>query len=190
VKSIAMLPVATYDKSYVVENKVGNFVAQNLRTTGYRWVTSSVARDMLGDSVTKVVREDVLKNARVDSLVAPALCARLRTNAVLAVRVDQWEQQPILWNQSGKPTTSVQLKAALVDSSGRLLWSASGSETGEGPYHDPNTNPISVAGSGLENAPVTGQGGPPTYDEIVNKLLLRWAPQFPPRAAAAPAPAK
>ncbi len=136
------------------------------------------------------MREQILENVRVDSLHAPLLCARLRTSAALCVRVDQWEQQPILWNQSGRPTTTVRLKAALVDSSGALLWSASGSETSEGPYHDPNTNPINVrSSSSLDNTPVTGLGGPPAYDQVLNQLLLRWAPQFP-RPAGAGEPAK
>jgi hypothetical protein len=189
VRSIAMLPVATFDRNSSAEHTVAAMLAQDLRTTGYRWVSADLAREMLGDSVTRAVRDDILKNLRVDSLSAPRLCARLRTRAVLSLRVDQWEQQPLLWNQTGKPTSTVQLKAALVDSTGRLLWSASGSETGEGPYHDPTTNPIAVTGSGLENTPMTGQGGPPPLDEVLGRLLLRWVPQFP-GAAAASAPAR
>jgi hypothetical protein len=193
VKSIALLPVVTFDKSFSAERTVADLWGQNFRGTGYRWISAATAREMLlsslGDSTVKVVREQMLKNVRVDSLQAPLLCARLRTSAVLCVRVDQWEQRPILWNQSGRPMTTVQLRAALVDSSGALLWSASGSETGEGPYHDPNTNPIGVSSTGLENTPVTGQGGPPAFDLVLNPLLVRWTPQFP-QPAAAGEPAK
>jgi hypothetical protein len=85
--------------------------------------------------------------------------------------------------------TAVQLKAALVDSSGTLLWSASGSETGEGPYHDPSTNPVGMSSSSLENTPITGQGGPPAFADVLNPLLRRWTPQFP-QPAAAGEPAK
>lgn len=188
VKSIALLPIATFDRSLPAERMVADLWGQNFKDTGYRWVSATVTRDLLrsasGDSTVKVVTEQILKSVRVDSLRAPWLCAKLHTSAVLSVRVDQWEQQPILWNQSGRPTTSVQLKAALVDSSGALLWSASGTETSEGAYHDPTTNPIGVNSSSLENTPVTGQGGPPAYDEVLNRLLLRWRPQFPLRAGA------
>jgi hypothetical protein len=194
VKSIALLPIATFDRSLQAERTVADLWGQNFQRTGYRWISATTTREMLlsmlGDSTLKVVREQVLKNVRVDSLQAPLLCAKLRTSAVLSVRVGQWEQQPILWNQSGRPTTSIQLKAALVDSSGALLWSASGSETSEGPYHDPSTNPIGgVSGSSLENTPITGQGGPPAYEDVLNPLLSRWAPQFP-RPAEAGEPAK
>jgi hypothetical protein len=107
---------------------------------------------------------------------------------VLSVRVDQWEQRAILWNQSGRSMTSVRLKAALVDSTGALLWSASGAEDAEGPYHDPSTNPMGVSGTSLESQPVTGEGGPPAFELVLNPILVRWAPQFPaPPAAAAPA---
>jgi hypothetical protein len=193
VKSIALLPIATFDRSLQAERAVADLWGQAFKGTGYRWISAATAREMLlsavGDSTVKVVREQMLKNVRVDSLQAPLLCAKLRTSAVLCVRVDQWEQQPILWNQSGRPTTTVQLRAALVDSSGTLLWNASGSETGEGPYHDPSTNPIGVSSTTLESTPVTGQGGPPSHDEVLNRVLLRWLPQFP-RPAGAGEPAK
>ena len=193
IKSIAMLPVATFDKNLVTEARVAELVGRNLKDIGYRWVSTTSARGMLlatlGDSAVKAVTEQILKNVRVDSLSAPRLCAKLRTDAVLCLRVDLWEQLPVLWNQAGRPMTSVQLKAALVDSSGALLWSASGSETGEGAYHDPSTNPIGVSSSNLENTPVTGQGGPPPFDEVLNTMLLRWQPQFP-RPAGAGEPAK
>ena len=42
--------------------------------------------------------------------------------------------------------------AALVDSSGRLLWSASGSETGEGTYHEADSGTMGVKGSGLNTS--------------------------------------
>jgi hypothetical protein len=191
VRSIAFLPVATFDRNIRAENMVASYWGQNFKDTGYRWISAATTRDMirslLGDSVLTAVREGILKNGRADSLHAPLLCAKLRTDAVLCVRVDQWEQVQVLWNQSGKPMTSMRLKAALVDSAGSLLWSASGGETGEGPFHDPSTNPVSVSSSGLENLPVTGQGGPPPYEEVLNKLLLRWAPQFPKLGASEPA---
>jgi hypothetical protein len=192
VKSIAMLPIATYDRNLEAQRLVAALWGQDLRDTGYRWVSAATSFDLLGgqksDSLPKVVREDILQDVRVDSLSAPALCVKLHTDAVLAVRVDQWEQQSLLWSQQGRPSTTVQLKAALVDSSGALLWYASGAETAEGPYHDPSTNPLSVSSSGLDQQPIKGDGGPPAYEEVLNRLLLRWAGQFP-RPAAAPAPA-
>ena len=193
VKSVALLPIATFDRSLPAERTVAELWGQNFKAIGYRWISAGTSRDMLlgsvGDSTVKAVREQMLKNVRVDSLQAALLCAKLRTDAVLCVRVDQWEQLPVMWNQSGRAMTSVQLKAALVDSTGTLLWSAAGSQTGEGSYHDPSTAPVGVSATSLESTPITGEGGPPAFELVLNPLLARWAPQFP-RPAAAGGPAK
>lgn len=191
VRSIAMLPVVSYTHDIQVEKLVAGLWGQSFRESGYRWVSAQTARDMLmaggSDSLLKAVRDALLKDPRVDSAQAGPLCARFRTNAVLAVRVDRWDQNQIEWNQSGRPSTTVQLTAALVDSAGRTLWSAAGSETAEGPFHDPSTNPIGVTSGGLGTQPITGQGGPPAYVDVLTRILTRWVGQFPKAATAAPA---
>ncbi len=192
--SIAMLPVASYDNNLEAEKTVAQAVGMTFRESGHRWLSAATARELVrGDAVAeslfRVAREGVLKTGSVDSLLAPRLCAALRTNAVFAVRVDQWEQRKMEWNEAGKPSTTVQARAVLVDSTGRLVWSISGSETGEGAYHDPSTGAVNMSGGGLGHDPVNAQGGPPAYLEIVGKLFTRWASQFPSRAATAPASA-
>lgn len=192
VKSIAMLPVVSYDKNTRAEQMVTALLGMKLKDTGYRWVSAPTAKAMLestlGDSVLKLVSDEVLAEGQLDSLRAPLVCTKLRTNALLCVRIDLWEQQQILWNQSGKPNTTVRLRAALVDSTGALLWSAASSETGEGPYNDPATNPIAMKATSLEPTPVTGQAGPPEYDDVLERILLRWQPRFPRPVAAPSAP--
>jgi hypothetical protein len=190
IQSIAMFPPVSYEHNLQVENLVAALISQSLKDAGYRWVSAASTRSILqstdSDSLVRALQMVVLKDGRIDSLVAPALCAKLRTRAILTTRVERWEQQQIEWNQAGRPSTTVQLHASLVDSTGRLLWSASGSETGDGPYHDPNANPIAVTQGQLGTQPVTGQGGPPAYNDVAGRLLARWAAQFPSRAAKAP----
>ena len=180
VQRIAMLPAASFDNNFTVEKQVEGAIGQAFAPTGYRWISATTTREMLraggSDSLLKTVKAKVLSAERVDSLSAPALCARLRCDALLSVRVDQWEKREMEWDQAGKPSTSVQLRAALVDSSGSLLWTASGSHTAEGPYHDPNANPIGLT---VDRKPVTGQGGAPDFVEVVATLAKRWAAQFP-----------
>ena len=193
VTAIAMLPPASFDHDAAAEKLADAALGATVRGTAYRWVSASSARALIGggpagDSLLKRVNARLLETGRVDSLMAPELCRRTRTNALLTLRVDRWEQMKLEFNQSGKPTTTVQLSAALVDSTGRLLWTASGSEVAEGPYHDPSASVIGVQSSGLSNQPITGQGGPPEYAEVLNTLLTRWAPQFPAKPGA-PAPA-
>lgn len=199
VKSVAMLPVTSYDNDLQAEQLVAQTLGAALKGSGYRWVSApTVVEIVRGDAdataLLKAARESMVAEERVDSLVAPLICARLRTDAVLAVRIDQWEQRKLEWNEAGKPSTTARVRAALVDSLGRLLWSVSGSEVGEGPFHDPGANPIGVTGTGLGLQPLTNQGGPPTYLEVLTRLFTRWTPLFPPKPAppapASPAPAQ
>ena len=194
VTSIAMLPPASFDHDASAEKIADAGLGAAVRGTTYRWVSAASSRSLIsagpgGDSLLKVVGARLLETGRVDSLTAPTLCKRTRTNALLTLRVDRWEQMKLEFNQAGKPTTTIQLTAALVDSAGRLLWTAAGSEVAEGPYHDPNANVLGVNSSGLANTPVTGQGGPPEFSEVLNTLLARWTPQFPVKAGSAPVPA-
>ncbi len=190
VRSIAVLPVVSYDKSLRAEQMVTGQLGAMLKDISFRWVSAMSAKAMLGvtlgDSGLKRVSDQVLAAGRVDSLSAPLVCAKLRTDAVLCVRIDQWEQQQILWNQSGRPNTTVRLSAALVDSTGALLWAVRSDETGEGPYNDPATNPIAMKATSLEPTPLTGQAGPPPFAEVLGRIMLRWEPRFP-RPLPAPA---
>jgi hypothetical protein len=186
VQSIAMLPVTSYDNNLEAEKHVEAGLGAALRASNYRWVSGSSSRDRLraqgGDSLLSLVRTNVTNQVRIDSLAAPALCQRLGVDALLSIRIDLWERFEPEWDQAGKPTTSVQIRAALVDSLGRLLWNAAGTETGEGPYHDPSAPAIGVSGSGPGGPrPITAQGGAPAFDEVLTKLFARWAPQFPSR---------
>jgi len=194
VQSIALLPAASYDNNFKSEKTVESQLSQALRPSGYRWMSPAVSKEMLrsawGDSGLAAIDSDILKDGRVDSLLAGRLCRQLRVTAVLSVRGDLFEQVQVEWNQGGKPSTTVQTRAGLVDSGGRLLWSASGSETAEGPYHDPNAATLGVKSSGLTTEPITGQGGAPSFEEVSTRLFMRWASLFPAFAAAqAPAAA-
>src|SRR5262249_40471425 len=171
-RSVALLPAATFDNNLAAEKEIENAWGPIARSTGLRWYYSTTAKDLLrrafgGDSVLAAVRGQLLKGARVDSLSARQLCTALHTSAVLTMRVDIWEKVEMEWNQTGKPWTRVQMKAALVDSSGRLLWTASGGETGEGPLHEADSGTIGVKSSGLNLEQVTGQAGAPSYPEVL-----------------------
>jgi hypothetical protein len=192
VHSIAMLPAATFDNSVEARRFTEAALGQALRGTGYHWVPTLVTHDQIvrdgGDSLLKAFTQGVLKNGRLDSLDAPRFSRATRARALFTVRVDRFERMELPFDQSGKPTTTVQLTTALVDSSGRLLWTASGSETAEGPYQDAGAATLGVRASGLNNTPITNQGSAPSYAETLNRLLARWLPRFPARSASVPPP--
>ena len=194
VQSVALLPAASFDNNLKGEKTVEVLFAQAMRPMGYRWVSPTVVKDMLraleGDKAIAEVDQQILKQGRVDSLRANRLCRALRVGALMSTRVDLFEQVQVEWNQGGKPSTTVQVRAALVDSTGHLLWSATGSETGEGLHHDPNAATMGVKGSGLNTEPVTAQGGAPSFEEVSTRLFARWAQHFPAyRAPGSTAPA-
>lgn len=193
-RSIAMLPGASFDNNLKTEKELEVAWGQVSRPIGYRWFYSTMTKDLLrrafaGDSVLTALRTGLLKEARVDSLSARKLCQVLHTSAVLSMRADNWEQIHMEWNQTGKPWTRVSLKAALVDSSGRLLWSASGSETGEGPLHNADSATLGVKSSGLNLQQVTGESGAPSFQEVLARLFARWIENFPAKPVPAAPPA-
>ena len=194
IRSVGVLPPASYDHNLQNEKAVETALATVLKEAKLRWIASLPARTLItrepgGDSLLKLVRERLLESPRVDSLTAPELCRRLRTDAVMSLRVDRMEKLEMEFNQAGRPSTTVQVSGSLVDSSGALLWSATGSETAEGPYHDPSAAVIGVKSSGLNTTPITGQGGAPSYTEVLTTLFQRWADRFPTRADSTAAPA-
>jgi hypothetical protein len=190
IHAIAMFPPASYDRNARAEKLADQMWGAQLRGSGHRWVSSTSTRALVaagpaGDSLAKAASDRLLELGRVDSLHAPELCRRARTGAMLSLRVDRWEQLQMEFNQAGKPSTTIGLTASLVDSTGRLLWSISGTETAEGPYHDPNAGVLGVKTSGLSNQPVTGQGGAPDPLEVVATIVQRWRPRFPAKTASA-----
>lgn len=188
VASIAMLPAATYDGNADARRQVEQAVGQALKGSGHRWVSPFLVRDVIvkngGDSLEKAINAQLLKDPRLDSLDAPRLSRMFRARALLTVRVDEMERLELEANQSGRPTTTIQLHAALVDSTGRLLWTMFSNETMEGPQQDPGANIIGVKASGLNNTAVGGISPAPAYPEVLTKMCARWTDVFPKRAAA------
>ena len=186
--SIAMLPPATYDGSVEASKQVEQAVGQALKGSGHRWVSPFLIRDIImksgGDSLSKPIVDKLLKDPRIDSLDAPRLSRLFRARALLTVRVDEMERRELEADQSGRPSTSIQLHAALVDSTGRLLWTIASSENMEGAQQEPGGNVIGVKESGLNYSSVGAISPAPTYQEVLTKMCLRWTDAFPKRAAA------
>jgi hypothetical protein len=183
VRSIALLPPASYDGSVENRKLVETAIGQTLRGSGHRWASPFLVRDQLlkagGDSLVKALAEKLLKNPRLDSLDAPYLSRTLRTRGILTVRIDQMERRELEPGQSGRPTTTVQLHGALVDSTGRLLWTVSSNETMEGAQQDGQANVIGVKASGLNNTAVGGTSPAPLFQEVLLRVFKRWAEHFP-----------
>jgi hypothetical protein len=193
-KSIAFMPAVSWNNDLPSEHTAEDAAANAFKGLAYRWLSPRTVQALLlarpsADSLWKEQRGALLKRARVDSLAAPALCSALHARALLTFFVEELERQDLEWNETGRPSTMVQVRAALVDSTGRLLWSAAGSERGEGQMQDATSGMTRVDASGLSNAPATGTGKSPEPREVFSKLFARWVERFPapPVAPAAPA---
>jgi len=186
VASIAMLPVVMFNDNAEQRKLIESAVGQALKTSGHRWVSPFIVRDNLmhagGDSLLKALNSKVLAAPRLDSLDAPFISRTLRARALLTVRADQMEQLQLEMNLSGRPTTTVQLRAALVDSTGRLLWAVSSTETLEGQRQEAGGNIIGIKASGLNTTAVGLSTSAPPFPEVLSKVAQRWALVFPQRA--------
>jgi len=184
--SIALLPTASFDGNPERERVLAVACAQSFGGGGYRWMSASTSRallssDSLGAALLARARAAVLKGVRIDSTIAERMCERLRVAAVLSARLDEWESETVEPSQSGKPWSRAYVRAALIDSTGRLLWSAEGSETVEGPEHEAASNATGVEST---SPLTTGEGAPPPAQEVFQHIASRWAAAFPPRGAA------
>ncbi len=193
IERIGLLPAATYDHNPDVAKQVEVAFAQVFQKHAYRWISPGSTREVMraraggGDSLVNHVRASLLASGRVDSVLARELCGYLRCDAVLSLRVDQWERQELEWNQAGKPSTTVRITASLVDTLGRLTWSGSGMERGEGSVNDPHGAVGGVTASGLDTKPIKAEAGAPRFDEVLVPLFTRWFDFFPaPPAKTAP----
>jgi len=188
--AIAMLPAASFDGVAPAERHAEGELMKSIRDAGFRWITAPTTREMLrlsgGDSLLKATREAILKGDRIDSLKVPGLCARLRVNGLITVRVERAEQISIQSDQSGRPSTTVQVRATLLDSLGGVVWSASGSELVEGLELQAEGTGAVGGGSGNLTQPATQvRNNAPDWPLALQPLYVRWAPTFPRRAAVA-----
>lgn len=185
VNSIALLPPVTYDGNADHRKLIEDALGRALKASGHRWASPFIVKDNLmragGDSLQKVLRDKLLADPRVDSLDAPFLARTLRVRALLSVRADQMERLQLEPNQSGRPSTTVHLRGALVDSTGRLLWTASSIETAEGQRQEAGGNIIGVKASGLNNTAVGLTTSAPAFDEVLARVAQRWLVAFPQR---------
>lgn len=194
-KSIAFMPAVSWNNDLPSEHATEDAAANALKGTAYRWLAPRTVQALLGahpaaDSLWQAQRSALVKRGRVDSVAAPVLCGALHVRALFTLRVDQIERHDLEWNETGKPSTLAQVHAALVDSLGRLVWSASGSELGEGALQESASGMTRVDASGLGNQPATGTGKSPEPREVLAKMFARWADRFPPPPGTGAAPSK
>ena len=187
--AVAMLPAVSFEKVAPAERQAESELMAGIRGAGYRWISAPTTKEMLrrsaGDSLLKAVRESILSNDRIDSLMVPKLCGLLRVNGLITVRVDRAEQVNIQSDQSGRPSTTVQVRAVMLDSLGTVVWSASGSESVQGLEMRADVGGVLGSTSNLTPTATQERRNAPDWSFALQPMLLRWVPTFPPRSAMA-----
>ena len=186
VTSIALLPPVTFDDNAEQRKMIEAAIGPALKGSGHRWVSAFAVRDHLmragGDSLLRALQAKLLAEPRLDSLDAPFISRTLHARALLTVRADQMERVELEPTQSGRPSTTVLLRAALVDSTGRLLWTAYSTETLLGQRQEAGGNIIGVNPSGINTTAVGLTTTAPIFPEVLSKIAQRWGEGFPQRA--------
>lgn len=125
IHDVGILPVATFDGDWTHSAVVEEFWIRHFFDTQHFWMPSVMIRlkmaaaSKLRDSLDRAVSSQILKTGRVDSVTASGLCRSVGVGTLLCLRVDRCE------------SAVIELSAALVDSTGAMLWRISGRELWE-----------------------------------------------------------
>lgn len=143
VRRIALLPVfSTGPVPYLTLRNIGGEAVLRFLEEGAELMSPDLCADYMAamgrgkrDSVVDAIRMQVLRRGKPDSIGIPRLSQVLRSQAILTVRVDRWER--LIQNDQRTTTAYVEIVASLVDSTGRLLWQATGEDRQDARYGVP-----------------------------------------------------
>ena len=158
--AIALLPAVAFVDDPPTMSYVETFVFELYAATGHEWRPASLAHDRMSGVAGRSgsLREDVAREVRRTGHVEPAtageLARLLGVESTMSVRIDRWEVV------SGR--AMVEMTAALVDSSGRVLWQISG-----------------LSGYGDATTPWTTQDEGRRLSKATYNLLARWSAAIP-----------
>lgn len=190
IREIASLPVVNVVDDgrgpAFVEDRLGPHFCER---THQSWLMPDAARRKLQrqtrrpysqlDSLARQIWIDVL----VDSLTARDVARQLQVQSVLCIRIDRWERLEV-WD-SRRMRAFVAMRAALVDSGGAVLWTASGENSaptslGFQTELAESRSPTWFQDWGVPLATADRRRAP-DFDKAVSGLLERWVKRFPVR---------
>jgi len=189
-REVAILPVVHVvddaRASVFVENRLGPHFCWRTRLS---WIMPEEARQKLlrqsrrpYAQLDSLARQVWLK-VRVDSLTARDVARQLQVQSVLCVRIDHWERLEV-WD-ARHMRAIVNMRSALVDSGGAVLWTASGqNSTSTSLRFQAELAEVKAPtwfkdwGIPLASAEMRKA---PDFDKAVSELLEHWAKRFPVR---------
>jgi hypothetical protein len=124
------------------------------------------------------IAEKWSKKGTIDSTAVAGLDSLLTVDAVLCVRVSEWEVKRITIINAGQSYTSVGLQFALYDvRSKKLLWKKDAHDQRFAPEYDVSSGTVSYDETGTIQSRTTNE--PPRPKDVLNDLIRSAFKKFP-----------
>jgi len=167
--SFALAPVTSLDRNADTEKMVRQASEAAFSGTKYKLQGSSYLMELVRKNGVEPQFNAIQKSA--------AQGAAVPDSATLGAVSRQVAAQAILFSNVGGDFALVSLK------DGAILWRGSFLEKGDGPYNDPNIAETTERDATGNSTARQGQLEPPSYIEVVEKLMTRVAGTLPKPAA-------
>jgi len=177
--TIGMAPVSSFDHNEANEREFRNAVEIGFGTLpGYKlqqtsWFIDGV-RKAGATSALAALEKTALNGAPSDTAAIAALQGKVQVDAILFSQLGTWTRQVVDVNTRGQSFTQVGGDFALVSlKDGAIVWRGSFLEKGDGPYNDPNTAEVTERDATGNSTARQAQLEPPSYREVLEKLVNR-----------------
>jgi len=187
--SFALAPVTSLDRNADTEKMVRQASEAAFSGTKYKLQGSSYLMELVRKNGVEpqfnAIQKSAAQGAAVpDSATLGAVSRQVAAQAILFSNVTQWQRLVVDPATRGQSFTQVGGDFALVSlKDGAILWRGSFLEKGDGPYNDPNIAETTERDATGNSTARQGQLEPPSYIEVVEKLMTRVAGTLPKPAA-------
>jgi hypothetical protein len=185
VRSIAFAPVSSFDRNPEAEKYVQQMIEPGFAQLKYRFIGQAQTMDRVrrGEVVKalEALHASYLAGATLDTAQARVIAEQVGADALLFSHVSQWQRYVVDEQTRGQSFTQLGVDMALYSlKDGRPLWRGNFQEKGDGPYHDPNVAPPVDRDPGGNAVGRKAQLEPPSYPEVLEKLVGRAVKSLPP----------
>jgi len=194
--TIGMAPVSSIDHIEENERLFRQAIESGFGTMdGYKFQAGSyfieaVRKGGVSDQLTAIEKAG-FAGLPSDSAAVDAMALKTHLQAVLFSRLSTWQRLVIDPGTRGQSFTHVGGDFALVSlKDGAVLWRGSFQEKGDGPYNDPSVGEVTERDATGNSIAKQAQLEPPSFVEVLEKLIARASSTLPkaPAPAAKPAP--
>jgi Ni/Co efflux regulator RcnB len=182
--SFALAPVTSLDRNVDAEKMVRQASEAAFSGTKYKLQGSSYVMELVRKSGVEpqfnAISKAAAQGAVPDSASLGAVSRQVPAQAILFSNVTQWQRLVVDASTRGQSFTQVGGDFVLVSlKDGTALWRGSFLEKGDGAYNDPNIAETTERDATGQSTARQAQLEPPSYIEVVEKLMTRVAGTLP-----------